>query len=59
MHIAHGSVVAIEAVGSKGQFLYVSQPQELVVVRLIDVNRWQSKADSFDDFETAVAALSR
>jgi CubicO group peptidase (beta-lactamase class C family) len=50
-------VIGIEALGSKGEYLYVSQVQHLVAARLIDANRWHDKDDSFDDFEADVAAL--
>ncbi len=53
-----GPVIGIEAIGSKGQYLYVSQAHHIVAARLIDTNRWHDEADSFDDFEADVAALS-
>jgi len=53
-----GPVIGIEALGSHGQYLYVSQTQHFVAARLIDLRRWHEKDDSFDDFEADVAALS-
>jgi CubicO group peptidase (beta-lactamase class C family) len=53
-----GPVVGIEAIGSGGQYLYVSQTQHIVAVRLIDARRPHEKDDSFDDFEAAVAAVT-